>query len=166
MNLYLVRHAEAQPLGGLVTSDLERPLTVEGERNALAMGRVLSRVEPRLPLIASSPLIRAVRTASLLSEGYPDRPALETWDELSPGFRQKDLLARIAGSSGRAMLLVAHQPDLGILLAYLLADAAADISMPPAAIACVALAPATTMNNGRLHWLVTPGLVRALSLGF
>lgn len=165
MNLYLVRHAEAQPVGGLVTTDADRPLTVEGERNALAMGRLLLRMEPRLPLIASSPLLRAVRTASLLREGYPDRPALETWDELTPGFRQKDLLARVTASPARAMVLVAHQPDLGFLLAYLVADAAAEIAMPPAAIACVALAPATTMHNGRLHWLVTPGLVRALSPG-
>lgn len=166
MNLYLVRHAEAQPVGGLVTTNADRSLTVEGERNALVMGRLLFRMEPRLPLIASSPLIRAVRTGSLLSEGYPDRPALEAWDELTPGFRQKDLLARVTASSTRAMVLVAHQPDLGLLLAYLVADAAAEIAMPPTAIACVALAPAAPMHNGRLHWLVTPGLVRALSPGF
>jgi phosphohistidine phosphatase SixA len=45
MNLYFVRHAEAKPLGGLVTTDAARPLTADGERDARIMGRMLSRLE-------------------------------------------------------------------------------------------------------------------------
>ena len=52
MTLYLVRHAEAKPLGGPITTDTARPLTVEGERTARQMGRMLLRLEPHRPLIA------------------------------------------------------------------------------------------------------------------
>ena len=99
-------------------------------------------------------------------KGIPTAPHWKPGTNSLRGSVQKDLLARVTASSTRAMVLVAHQPDLSLLLAYLVADAAAEIAMPPTAIACVALAPAAPMHNGRLHWLVTPGLVRALSPGF
>ena len=165
MNLYLIRHAEAKPLGGPVKKDADRSLTAEGERTALLMGRVLFRLEPRLPLIACSPYLRAVRTAALLSEARPDKPAPETWDELVPGLRYKELLARISRTSAPALVLVGHQPDMTNFLATLVADAAAEIAMPPAAIACVTLAPGIMTTSGRMHWLLTPELVRAVAPG-
>jgi phosphohistidine phosphatase len=165
MNLYFVRHAEAKPLGGPVTTDAARPLTADGERDARIMGRMLSRLEPHVPMIAYSPLLRAARTASLLSEGFKVRPAAETWNELTPGVHANELLARVNAVSAHALVLVGHQPDMTNLLALLVADAAAEIALPPGAIACVTLNPGLTQSVGRMHWLLTPELVRALSPG-
>ena len=165
MTLYLVRHAEAKPLGGPVMTDTARPLTAEGERTARLMGRVLLRLEPRRPLIASSPYLRAASTAALLGEAWPDTPVPETWDELIPGVRRKDLLSRINSTSASALVLVGHQPDMTNFLATLVADAATEIAMPPGAIVCVSLATGITTSSGRMHWLVTPELVRAIAPG-
>jgi len=165
MMLYLVRHAEARPLGGPVTTDAARPLTAEGEQNARLMGRLLSRLEPRPPLIACSPYLRAARTAALLGEAWPDTLPAEPWDELAPGIRRKDLLSRLNHTSASALVLVGHQPDMTDFLASLVADAAAEIAMPPAAIACVALASGITTISGRMRWLLTPALVRAIAPG-
>jgi phosphohistidine phosphatase len=165
MTLYLVRHAEAKPLGGPVTTDTARPLTVEGERTARLMGRMLLRVEPRRPLIASSPYLRASSTAALLGEAWPETPVPETWEELTPGVRHKELLSRINRTSASALVLVGHQPDMTDFLAILVADAATEIAMPPASIVCLKLATGLTTSSGRMHWLVTPELVRALAPG-
>lgn len=165
MTLYLVRHAEAKPLGGPITTDTARPLTAEGERTARLMGRLLLRLEPHRPLIACSPYLRAASTATLLGEAWPDTPVLETWDELTPGVRHKELLSRINGTSASALVLVGHQPDMTNFLAILVADAATEIAMPPAAIVCLTLATGITTSSGRMHWLVTPELVRAIAPG-
>lgn len=165
MNLYLVRHAEAKPLGGPVTTDAARPLTADGERDARMMGRVLSRLESHVPMIACSPLLRSTRTASLLSEGFRVRSATETWEELTPGIHANELLARVNAVSAHALVLVGHQPDMTNFLALLVADAAAEIALPPGGIVCVTLNPGLTHSAGRMHWLLTPELVRALSPG-
>ena len=165
MTLYLVRHAEAKPLGGPITTDTARPLMVEGERTARQMGRMLLRLEPHRPLIACSPYLRAAATATLLGEAWPDTPVLETWDELIPGVRHKELLSRINRTSASALVLVGHQPDMTNFLAILVADAATEIAMPPAAMVCLTLATGITTSSGRMHWLVTPELVRAIAPG-
>jgi phosphohistidine phosphatase len=165
MNLYLVRHAEAKHIGGSITTDAARPLTAGGERDALMMGRFLGRVEPHVPVIACSPLLRAAQTASLLGKGLDRPPVRETWAELSPGSPHKELVARLAAAPGQSMVVVGHQPDMTNLLAYLVADAAAEIAMKPAAMACVSFVPGISSDSARLHWLVTPDLIRTLSPG-
>lgn len=165
MNIYLVRHAEAKPLGGPVTTDAARPLTAEGERTARLMGRVLLRLEARRPPIVCSPYIRAASTAALIGEAWPDTAAPESWNELTPGVRQKELLSRINRTSAPALVLVGHQPDMTNFLVTLVADAAAEIVMPPAAIACITLVTGITTSSGRLRWLLTPELVRAVAPG-
>ena len=50
-------------------------------------------------------------------------------------------------------------------LAILVADAATEIAMPPAAMVCLTLATGITTSSGRMHWLVTPELVRAIAPG-
>ncbi|MCC6398627.1 MAG: phosphohistidine phosphatase SixA [Bacteroidetes bacterium] len=165
MNLYLVRHAEAKHIGGSITTDAARPLTADGERAALMMGRFLGRVEPHVPLIACSPLLRATQTAALLGRGLDRPPVQETWEELSPGASHKALVARLAAAPGASMVVVGHQPDMTNVLAYLVADGAAEIAMKPAAMACISFVPGISSESARLHWLVTPELIRTLAPG-
>ena len=85
MNLYIVRHADALPVGGGVARDADRPLSKQGERDAAAVGRALATLEPGTPLIVTSPLVRAQRTGDLFRKAFPRQTALETWEELAPG---------------------------------------------------------------------------------
>ncbi len=163
MKLYLVRHAEAKPVGGAITTDAARPLTDEGERDALLMGRALARIESRPMELVCSPLLRATQTAALMSEGLPGHPASQIWEDLAPGARHKAIVARLTTTSAKALVLVGHQPDITILVAYLVADAAVEIAMKTGSMACVSLVPANALNSARLRWLLTPDLVRALS---
>jgi phosphohistidine phosphatase len=163
MNLYVVRHAEARPLGGTITSDTERPLTSKGEQDARVVARVLARVEPQAPLFVCSPFLRARRTAELLGESFTSRATTEVWGELAPGIRFKDVFARLQGSTARTVVLVGHQPDMTHLLAYLIADGATDIDLPPGAMASLTLPPGTGSGSARLHWLVTPDLITSLA---
>jgi phosphohistidine phosphatase len=163
MNVYVVRHADARPLGGTITTDDERPLSARGEHDARVMARLLARVEPQAPLFVCSPLLRARNTATLLGEPFATQATIEIWDELEPGIRFKDVLSRLQGSTARTVVLVGHQPDMSHLLSYLIADGATEIALPPGAMASLTLPPGTGSGSARLHWLVTPDLITLLT---
>lgn len=163
MNLYVVRHADARPLGGAVTTDAERPLSARGEDDARMMGRVLARIEPQAPLVVCSPLLRARRTAELLAGAYAATARPEVWEDLEPGVRLKGIVSRLQQVDAAAVVLIGHQPDMGHLLAFLIADVACEIVLPPAAMASIAFQPSAGAGSARLHWLLTPDLVSSLA---
>ena len=66
MELYLVRHAEAQERTENLVDDL-RHLTRRGRKQAAKLGRRLKKNRVRPALIITSPLVRAVQTAELLA---------------------------------------------------------------------------------------------------
>ncbi len=162
MNLYIVRHGEARSIGGSITSDSERPLSTRGEQDVRLIGQVLARVEPQATHIASSPLLRARATASLLGEQRTARSSPGVWEELSPGVRFNDVVSRIHGSGAGSLVIVGHQPDMTHLIAYLVADAAVEISLPPGGIAALTLPSGVGAGGARLLWLLTPDLLRSI----
>ena len=164
MNLYIVRHGEAAPLGGAVTRDADRPLTPRGEEDARLMGGALTALGGNIGQILSSPLTRAVQTARLISSRLPGTPPVSTTTNLSPGFRPKALLADLAAAAGMTgLILVGHQPDLGELIAFLVGDGSgAGIAFPAGAAAKLSVTAGSPPRDAALHWLLTPEAVRRL----
>jgi broad specificity phosphatase PhoE len=67
-SIYLVRHGETElNASGVLRGRLDPPLNSTGRQEAEAVARVLQRVQPAL--IVSSPLQRAVETATVISAG-------------------------------------------------------------------------------------------------
>jgi phosphohistidine phosphatase len=163
MNLYVVRHGEAKSIGGSITSDSERPLSPRGEQDVRLIGQVLARIEPEAPHIVSSPLLRARATASILGEHRAAQPAPDVWDELSPGVRFKEIVSRIQGNGSGSLVMVGHQPDMAHLIAYLVADAAVEIALPPGGMAALTLPSGVGAGGARLLWLLTPELIRSIT---
>ncbi len=59
MDLYLIRHADAVPLGEQgITDDAHRPLSAKGIIQTIALAASLGRMGVRLDKIVSSPLLR------------------------------------------------------------------------------------------------------------
>jgi phosphohistidine phosphatase len=162
MNLYIVRHADALPMGGSVARDADRPLSKQGERDAAAVGWALASLEPAAPLIVTSPLVRAQRTGESLRNAFLRPPTLETWEELAPGFHHRTLLARVRALTEAAVIVVGHQPDLTNFIAYLVADGAAEITLAPGTVALIKLQPGGSAAGAHLHWLLTPDIIRTL----
>lgn len=162
MNLYVVRHAEALPIGAGISRDSERPLSAHGEHDAALMGRVLALAEPGVPTIATSPLVRARRTADILAAQFVAPPRVIPWQVLEPGIDMHDLLARVSAHTAGPLILVAHQPDLTEFVSLLVADAPAGIAFPPGAVACISHAAKPGGNSTRLQWFLTPNLVTTL----
>lgn len=135
MDLILWRHAEARDAKS-DEDDLARPLTSRGERHAERMAHWLSRFLPDTTRVLVSPALRARQTAEVL--GMKTR----VLDALAPGASATQLLTVARWPESREpVLLVAHQPALGHVIATLMGgQVAAD-------------GEAWTVRKGAVWWL-------------
>ena len=118
MDLILWRHAEAFEMRE-VQDDLDRALTPKGERQAQRMAAWLGRQLPSSAKVLASPARRAQQTAAALDRKFKTVPALaptETVEALLMAVRWPD--------SREPVLVVGHQPTLGLAAAYLLSGQA------------------------------------------
>src|SRR3954471_14095715 len=144
--LWLLRHGEAEP-GGAVR-DEERRLTPRGEAQSRAAGLLLERLGVRFALVACSPRVRAVQTATFAVEPLGLEPVVH--QPLSEGFDFDAALELTAmgGEDGR-VLAVGHNPDFAQLVHDL---SGARAKMATGALAAVRLRAVV----GELRLLVRP----------
>lgn len=116
MDLILWRHAEAvewregEP-------DRDRALTPKGERQAQRMADWLNQRLAETTRVLVSPALRCQQTAQALDRKF------KTLEELSPEASGEALLkAARWPDAGAPVLLVGHQPTLGLVASYVLAE--------------------------------------------
>jgi phosphohistidine phosphatase len=115
MDLILWRHAEALELRE-PADDFDRALTAKGERQAQRMAIWLNRQLPSSTRVLASPARRAQQTAAALDRRVKTVPAL------APDATVEALLHAVRWPDAREpVLVVGHQPTLGLTAAYLLA---------------------------------------------
>lgn len=119
MRLFLLRHAEAEDHAA---SDDARRLTPRGMEQARTVGRFCARTGIEPELILFSPFVRADQTARAFAEAWPPdtrtlQPALFAASGMEPEAALEELRAY---ERFDRVLLVGHQPDLGMLAASLL----------------------------------------------
>jgi len=113
MELILWRHAEAED--GF--PDSERKLTAKGEKQAAAMAAWLTARLPEGYRVVASPARRTQQTAKALTAHF------ETVREIAVGTSVEALLGAVGWPDAKgAVVVVGHQPTLGEVAAYLLAD--------------------------------------------
>ncbi len=116
MDLILWRHAEAVESG--VDDDLDRPLTPRGERQAKRMAAWLNQHLPATTRVLASPARRTQQTAQALERKFRTLPAL------APDASVTALLEAARWPDAKeAVLVIGHQPTLGLVAAQLMAGA-------------------------------------------
>ena len=121
MDLILWRHADAED----GAPDLARKLTPKGVEQAARMAAWLLKRLPKNAVVIASPAVRAQQTAAALGKKFL------TEESLAPGASVEAILR--AAKSGKTVVLVGHQPDLGRAAAYLVAGTQAEWSIEKAA---------------------------------
>jgi phosphohistidine phosphatase len=118
MDLILWRHAEAFEMRE-VQDDLERALTPKGERQALRVAAWLNRQLPASTRVLVSPARRTQQTAAPLERKFKTSAAL------APDGTVEALLHAVRWPDAREpVLVIGHQPTLGLAAAYLLSGQA------------------------------------------
>lgn len=128
MDIIFWRHAEAKEEFEK-GKDMDRPLTHKGEKQAAKMAAWLNRQMPEATRIWVSPALRTVQTAIALDRKYKIR------DELSPNGTTDTVLKTIHWPTFKStVLVVGHQPLIGLVIAKLLGLPEQEIAVKKGAI--------------------------------
>jgi phosphohistidine phosphatase len=118
MDLILWRHAETQVLREN-ENDLERGLTAKGERQAQRMAEWLNQRIAHSTRIIVSPALRTQQTAKALGKNF------KTVQALMPDAKPEAVLKAARWPEAvEPVLVVGHQPTLGMVASQLLAGSA------------------------------------------
>jgi len=156
-SLYLLRHGRAEGMGS--SGDHERPLRPEGREAVRRVGEFLTRIGEAPDFLLCSTAERARSTAELaLAAGEWDA-ALREESQLYEGHHEAVIdLLRGANKAHERVLVVGHQPTLGILIGLLASTAAP--AFPPASLARIDFPEKERARleagSGELKWVMTP----------
>ncbi len=162
MDIVLLRHAEAEPLGeSNHFCDEERALTEGGRKQIMEVARSLKSLEMHFSLIASSPLVRARQTAEIVARVLKHSPPVMLWEELCPGASSLKVFERIKSAGPLDMiLLTGHEPDMGILASSLLVRSGKiDMPFKKAGLCRIQVEQMPPLLPGELKWMVPPKLL-------
>jgi phosphohistidine phosphatase len=120
MRIYLVRHAESvDRVPGM--PDAARYLSTRGRVSFREMARRFREAGALPTRMFTSPFVRAVQTAEILSETLQYDAEVAVALQLAPGFDVEGLNVVLNGFPGeREIAFVGHAPDLGDILTRLL----------------------------------------------
>jgi phosphohistidine phosphatase len=120
LRIFLVRHgeADADPPEGL--HDEARALTAKARSNVAAHFASLSERMGPVSLILTSPLVRTVQTAQILSSSVRHEGPLRVHRCLLPDMPVGAVEPVLKEYSDENLVLVGHQPTMGALAAHLL----------------------------------------------
>ena len=158
MNLYILRHASAGTRRANPVIDVKRPLDKEGKQQCFLVGGFLNALNVQFDRVVSSPLKRALQTASLVGTetGYENK--IEITDALSPEAsvaKFQDLVRSLMKYEN--VMLVGHNPNLTVFFGSLLAPGGRiSTRLRKGSIARIDC----TRLPGTLHWLVDPRILR------
>jgi phosphohistidine phosphatase len=154
--LLIMRHAKSS-WGDNGLADHDRPLNKRGQRDAPRMGRFLASEGLHPEEILSSTALRAQTTARLTAEAAQWPRQISEFDELyhaSP--REAVLLLQQSSDDTDCVLLVAHNPGVGDLVASLTGEyvgmVTASVAQIELSIECWQDLTLEPIHSLRGHW--------------
>src|SRR5207249_4702112 len=140
-----------------------RPLTGGGEERTYGAAAGVARLEPKIRVILTSPLLRAAQTARVL-EGVLEDASVETLDALRPGGSYREIIRKLGRfADADSVALVGHEPDLGTLAGTLVFGAPSALPFKKAGACAIRFEGAIRPGTGRIAWFLTPKLLRRLA---
>jgi phosphohistidine phosphatase len=155
MNLYLVRHGDAEKLQP-GKKDEDRKLTGEGSAEVKRVAGQWIFFIKNLDFICTSPLIRAVETAEIIAEAFEYDKEIIKDTVLAPGSSTRDLVVLVNSLRGDNILIVGHQPDLSEHISELISSRGALIDCKRASIAKISFNGKVNPSKGYLEYLIPP----------
>lgn len=165
MKLLIIRHG---PAGDGAAWEAEgrddrlRPLTPEGKKEMRRVAAGLAILVQDVPVLATSPLTRAVQTAEIVAAEY--RCEIVPLEALAPDHDPEDAVGWLRKQQPDLTVgLVGHEPHLSTLVGYLLTGMRASFLNLKKGGACLLEMTAPLQPcAGALAWLLTPRALRRL----
>jgi phosphohistidine phosphatase len=166
MQLLVVRHGiavERDEWAKEHSDDRDRPLTDAGKKKMKECAKGLHALVPRLDVLATSPLTRALQTAAILAKVYQKGEPLIV-DPLSSG-QHPPAFATWLRSQGpqKTVAIVGHEPGLGAIVSWFTAGSERSFLELGKGGACLLdLGDRIEAGEAMLLWVLRPSHLRAL----
>ncbi len=155
MKLYFLRHGIAIPREEWPYEDAIRPLTEKGISKVKRIASTLDDLELDIPLILTSPLERARKTAEIVANKM--HIELKEDERLAPGFNIERLRAILFDHPDlEALMLVGHEPDFSNTISALIGGGR--LICKKGGLALVNLLNPDLLK-GELVWLLPPKIL-------
>ncbi|MBV9495167.1 MAG: histidine phosphatase family protein [Acidobacteria bacterium] len=152
----LLRHGIAHPPD--TEPDETRELTDEGHRRMKQIARGLRRILPHVNAIISSPLTRALQTATWVGKSLD--LGVTTDDALRPSADTRAIRTLLTSTSAETVILVGHEPTLtAAMLDLTRMDAESSLELKKGGCYAVRF---TGGEVGQLEWMLAPRVLRRL----
>jgi phosphohistidine phosphatase len=152
MQLYLMRHGNAEPSGGV---DAERALTDLGRVEVEAIALALERAGCQPGVVIHSPLVRSRQSAEIMAAGLGGLRCIELEEVVTGG---ESLLQLIGALEVENPLVVGHEPSIP-RLATALGGLEQRLLFHTAALAAFAVASLPPTQGARLLFYLDPNLL-------
>ncbi len=161
MDIYVLRHGEAEPRGKNI-AEADRKLTPKGRRDVDRVARLARRAKVAPDIILTSPYARALETANIAAAAFDPVPPLSETKALLPNVRPEQVWKEVRShAASRQLVLVGHEPQLSRLAAYLLAVPNLKFDLKKGALVRISMDKLEAQPHGELKWVLTPALARA-----
>jgi phosphohistidine phosphatase len=153
MRVVLVRHGEAVD-SRVASSDQDRWLTDDGRRTVHAVGKTLARMDLRFTQVLTSPLLRAVQTAEILTTaqtGFDGPVTVHRALASEEGTTAQALEPLDEALDDDLIVMVTHMPKVGMIAAQL-----SGLGHPPAFSTSSACLVEIDAGKGRARWMLDP----------
>lgn len=166
MRVLVIRHAIAEDREAFAKTgadDGARPLTARGRRRMRAASRGLRRAVPKIDLLATSPLSRAVDTAKIVSAAFDGLKTVEV-PQLTPKGSVHGLLKWLQERKPHSTVaLVGHEPQLGVFVSWLLTGLQESfVELKKGGACLIELTEQARPGRGTLLWLLRPSQLRRI----
>ncbi len=163
MVLYLIRHGIAEE-SSLTGSDADRQLTQRGTLRTAMVAKGLRKLDITFDRIISSPYVRARQTAEILGRINNYKEDILFDKRLLPHGQFEEVSDLIAeNSDAGSLLLVGHEPSMGLIISGLCAHGHLLLEVKKAATTAVQINRFRPHAAGNLMWSLPPKVLEGLS---
>ncbi|GAB1441813.1 hypothetical protein MASR2M39_06480 [Ignavibacteriales bacterium] len=154
MNLYIVRHTDAEYLG--TGPGGERQITEEGRRWLENSVKQWKKFIPRIDLIVSSPALRTQQTAEVIGGGLGYEGEVVVSKSLQSGTAIADVYSYLHSNREENILLVMHEPEVSLLTMNATGTGSIEFYFKPGTLAKIVFPGKMRPHTGKLHYFLPP----------
>jgi phosphohistidine phosphatase len=164
MELFILRHGEAEQRSSSLAGDRKRPLTSSGKLEISEIAKALKIIGLKFDLVITSPLKRAYDTATIVSEVFNIGNKVQVWNELAPEGQKTELYRKISELREEyIVLMVGHQPLLGEITDDMIhrgKSSPCNLLLKKGGIVRIRLKTKSNVPKGELRWVITPRILK------
>jgi phosphohistidine phosphatase SixA len=164
MEIFILRHGDANSDSKKITDDSKRSLTEAGIKEIENVCRFFEEFDIKIDHIFSSPLKRAKQTAQIILKDQ--RAKMTEIEELKPEGNPDDTCKKIIKQNHSSILVVGHNPLLVDIINHITSSQkqiASNISLKTGGLAKIKITSVEPRLTGHLEWLLAPKIIRKVS---